>query len=50
MDYNQYTDYVYSICKTRDLSSFKTNPNYTWVLEHVNKKQGNEYIYYIKNI
>jgi len=49
MDYNQYTDYVYSICKTRDLSSFKTNPNYTWVLEHVNKKQGNEYIYYIKN-
>jgi putative sugar O-methyltransferase len=42
--YNQYSDYVKVICDTNNLSNFKSNPNYTYMLEHVNTQQGNLYL------
>ena len=42
--YNRYSDYVKNICDTNDLSSFKSNPNYTYMLEHVNTHQGIQYL------
>lgn len=48
-DYSPYANYVESICQSCNLSSFKSHPNYTYMLEHVSKVQGDEYIYFIKN-
>ena len=49
IDYSPYSNFAESICQTGNLSSFKNNSNYTWVLEHVTKAQGNEYLYFIKS-
>jgi hypothetical protein len=47
-DYSIYTNYVNEILQTGDLSSFKSNPNYTYVLEHVSYEQGLQYYECIK--
>jgi len=48
VDYGTYANYVESICQSGDLSSFKSHPNYTYMLEHVSKNQGDEYLHCIK--
>lgn len=47
-DYTTYTNYVNEILQTGDLSSFKSNPNYTYMLEHVSYEQGLQYYECIK--
>ena len=42
--YNRYSTYVENICNTQDLSNFKNNSNYTYMLEHVQKDQGESYL------
>jgi putative sugar O-methyltransferase len=49
IDYSPYTRYVQTILETQDLGSFKTNPNYTYMLEHVNETQGKEYLNLIQS-
>jgi hypothetical protein len=49
IDYSIYTNFVQHIINTKDLSFFKSHPNYTYMLEHVNEKQGYEYLSCIKN-
>jgi putative sugar O-methyltransferase len=44
MTYDAYSDYVRSICNANDFSVFKSNPNYTYMLEHVLKEQGKNYL------
>ena len=46
--YDRYHNYVKSILNTNDLTNFKNNINYTYMLEHVSFKEGNEYLYHIK--
>ena len=46
--YNTYTDYVNSIVQFNDLTNFKNNPAYTYMLEHVNESQGHQYLHLIK--
>lgn len=46
--YSQYHSYVKKICETKDISSFKRNPSYTYVLEHVTAAQGAQYLKLIK--
>lgn len=48
IDYSPYANYVELICQSGNLSSFKSHPNYNYMLEHVSKKQGDEYMYFIK--
>jgi hypothetical protein len=48
INYNIYTDFVKEIVKSNDLSFFKSHPSYTYMLEHVNEKQGIEYMNYIQ--
>ena len=43
-DYSQYANYVNEILRKNDFSSFKSNGNYTYMLEHVNAQQGREYL------
>jgi hypothetical protein len=50
VDYRIYIDYVEKICKDDDLSNFKCNENYKWVLEHVDKDTGASYIKYINKL
>lgn len=47
-DYSQYANYVDDILRKNDLSSFKSNGNYTYMLEHVNAEQGRKYLEYIQ--
>jgi hypothetical protein len=42
--YDTYINYVRSICDTKNFSGFKSNPNYTPILEHVSKDQGIQYL------
>lgn len=42
--YARYSQYVEYICHTKDLSNFKNNSNYTYMLEHVQKDQGELYL------
>jgi len=44
MTYDTYSKYVRSICDANNLSNFKSNPNYTYMLEHVSHQQGKEYL------
>jgi len=46
-DYGKFTTYVDTICKNKNLSEFKSHPDFTWMLEHVSAAQGNEYLDYI---
>jgi len=43
-NYTQYSDYVKTLCETKNLANFKQNPNYTYMLEHVSFSQGYVYI------
>jgi hypothetical protein len=42
--YTRYVEYVKQINITKDLSNFKSVPDYTYVLEHVNSSLGQEYL------
>ena len=44
VDYSRYANYVASICDSGNLSEFKRNPNYTYMLEHVSETYGNQYL------
>jgi hypothetical protein len=48
IDYSIYTDYVESVCANNDLTNFKNNPSYTYMLEHVTAEQGHQYIMNIR--
>jgi hypothetical protein len=43
-EYDTYARYVDGICKAGDISSFKTHPAYTYMLEHVLPEQGQAYL------
>ena len=46
--YERYSNYVRSICDgSNNLPGFKSNPNYKYMLEHVSKQQGEEYLKHI---
>lgn len=47
--YAPYADYVRSIVSTRDISTFKSNPKYTYMLEHVLPSSGKEYYTILRN-
>jgi hypothetical protein len=49
IDYSIYSNFVEQIMKNRDLSYFKSHPNYTYMLEHVNLAQGLEYLALIQS-
>jgi putative sugar O-methyltransferase len=42
--YEVYSDYVGSICSTKSIDKFKSDPRYTHMLEHVSKPQGEVYL------
>jgi len=42
--YDVYSDYVASICSNKNLKDFKSNPNYLYMLEHISKNQGQQYL------
>jgi len=42
--YDTYSNYVRTICSTNNLSDFKSKPEYTYMLEHVSKEQGKQYL------
>jgi len=42
--YALYVNYVAKILKSGDLSTFKQNPDYTYMLEHTSGKQGQQYL------
>jgi len=44
VDYARYTNFVDRICNENDLSSFKRHPDYQYMLEHVSREQGQEYL------
>ena len=44
VDYSRYANYVASICDSGNLSEFKRNPNYTYMLEHVSINYGTQYL------
>ena len=48
--YATYSNYVNTLISTGDLSSFKRNIDYTYMLEHVNYPQGFRYLSLLKNI
>ena len=48
--YSQYEAYVSQIIKTEDLSSFKSNNSYTYMLEHVTKDDGSKYLKLLKEL
>ena len=48
--YKQYIDYITTFINLdKNEWTFKSNPNYTYMLEHVDVNQGNEYLFNIKN-
>ena len=49
IDYSPYVRYVRHVLETRDLSSFKSHPSYTYMLEHVNQAQGKQYLELIRS-
>jgi len=46
--YLDYSIYVKTLVATKDLSTFKSNPIYTYMLEHVSQEQGQQYYNLIK--
>ncbi len=46
--YSDYCDFVTKVCESNDLNMFKSHPSYTYMLEHVSKSQGYDYLYLIK--
>ena len=47
--YSQYDSYVNNVLQSKELHGFKSNPNYTYMLEHVSLDQGNSYYNYLKS-
>jgi hypothetical protein len=47
--YDKYVKCVEQLLDSNDLSNFKNNPDYIYMLEHVSIKQGKEYYNLIKN-
>ncbi len=46
--YEQYILSIQKVLASGDLSHFKSDPDYTYVLEHVTKEQGIQYLQYIQ--
>jgi hypothetical protein len=46
--YLRYSDYTNSIIDTEEFARFKSNDNYTYMLEHVNKEYGEQYLSLIR--
>lgn len=46
--YTRYAQYVDSILRSDDLTNFKNNNNYTYMLEHVSEETGSKYLNLIK--
>jgi hypothetical protein len=46
--YTEYRNCVKTLLTTKDLSSFKSNPSYTYMLEHVSHEQGQQFYNLIK--
>jgi len=44
IDYTPYSDYVGSICDSKNLTGFKSNKHYSMILEHVTQNQGQQYL------
>lgn len=42
--YETYSNYTKTICDENNFTDFKCNPSYTYMLEHVNETQGQEYL------
>ena len=42
--YRDYCDYVHTIVRNNDVTTFKRNPRYTMMLEHVSPKLGEQYL------
>ena len=42
--YTKYATYVREILASGDLETFKSNPNYTYMLEHVSPEFGIQYL------
>jgi hypothetical protein len=42
--YDRYSEYVRTICSKNNLTEFKSNPLYTYMLEHVSLQQGYVYL------
>jgi hypothetical protein len=49
MTYDIYVEYVGYICSVKKLGGFKSNPKYTYMLEHVSKGHGQAYLECIIN-
>jgi hypothetical protein len=47
IDYSLYTDFVKSL---DDISDFKQNPKYKWILEHVTSEEGEQYYNELKYV
>ncbi len=47
--YSKYQQYVKTIIQTKNLSNFKSHPNYTYILEHVDRKKGIHYLNFIRS-
>ena len=50
MAYNQYEKYIETIVRENDLSTFKSNPTYNYILEHVAPHYGQQYLQIIKQV
>lgn len=48
IDYSKYSSSIQELIRTNNLTNFKTNPAYTEILEHVNYRDGYEYLSAIK--
>lgn len=46
--YFEYSNYVKTLLASKNVSTFKSNPKYTYMLEHVNQEQGQQYYNLIK--
>ena len=42
--YDEYENFVSETVNSKDLLNFKSNNHYTYMLEHVSKEQGLEYL------
>jgi hypothetical protein len=50
IDYQSYINYIKLCCDNNNLETFKSNPNFTWVLEHTSYNQGLEYLEYSRKL
>ena len=48
INYTNYINYISTISKRGDLTTFKSNPHFTWVLEHVSADYGQSYLTQLK--